>query len=46
MTYEQLEQAIEGRGYNIAALTPDQVEAIAEVEGFKRHTNGRYYYKS
>lgn len=45
MTYEKLEYAMEQRGYNIAGLTPEQIEAIAEVEGFKRHTNGKYYYR-
>ena len=45
MTYEQLELLLEARGYKLGMLAPEEVEAIAEVEGFKQARNGKYYYK-
>ena len=44
MTYEQLEIAMEELGYNIAALSAEEVEALGKTEGFKRGHNGKYYY--
>lgn len=44
MTYEQLENAMESYGYNLAGLTPEEVEAIAEAEGFRKAQNGKYKY--
>ena len=46
MTYEQLEYAMEAQGYALSGLTAEEVEAIAEAEGFKRHGNGKYYFKA
>lgn len=46
MTYEQLEMMLETKGYALGGLTADEVEAIAEVEGFKLRKNGKYYYKA
>lgn len=46
MTYEQLEHAMETYGYALAGLTAEEVEAIAEAEGIKRHSNGKYYFSA
>lgn len=45
MTYERMEQLLEARGYNIAGLTADEVDALAYVEGFRLDASGYYRYK-
>ena len=44
MTYENLEFAMEQSGYNIDGLTAEEVEAIAEVEGYKMASDDKYYF--
>lgn len=46
MTYEQLETMLETKGYALGGLTAEEVEAIAEAEGFKRNRNGKYTYRA
>lgn len=44
VTYEQLEDVMEALGYDLATMTPEEVEDIAEVEGFSRSRRGNKYY--
>lgn len=44
MNFEMMQEYLENAGYNIDGMHAEEVDALAEAEGFKQDANGKYRY--